>query len=89
MKHSIATIICCLLMSNTVLADSVEMADLMRSNGKIYVVVAVIAIIFIGLMAYLYRIDQRVKNSKNKMKNRDYFNSFSSRYYRSNSITYL
>ncbi len=61
MKHSIATIICCLLMSNTVIADSVEMADLMRSNGKIYVVVAVIAIIFIGLMAYLYRIDQRVK----------------------------
>ena len=61
MKHSIAAIICCLLMSNTVLADSVEMADLMRSNGKIYVVVAVIAIIFIGLMAYLYRIDQRVK----------------------------
>ena len=61
MKHSIVTIICCLLMSNTVLADSVEMADLMRSNGKIYVVVAVIAIIFIGLMAYLYRIDQRVK----------------------------
>ena len=61
MKHSIATITCCLLMSNTVLADSVEMADLMRSNGKIYVVVAVIAIIFIGLMAYLYRIDQRVK----------------------------
>ena len=60
MKHSIVTIIC-LLMSNTVLADSVEMADLMRSNGKIYVVVAVIAIIFIGLMAYLYRIDQRVK----------------------------
>ena len=60
MKHSIARIIC-LLMSNTVIADSVEMADLMRSNGKIYVVVAVIAIIFIGLMAYLYRIDQRVK----------------------------
>ena len=61
MKHSIATIICCLLMSNTVLAHSVEMADLMRSSGKIYIVVAVIAIIFIGLMAYLYRIDQRVK----------------------------
>ena len=61
MKHSIAAIIFYLLMSNTVLANSVEMADLMRSNGKIYVVVAVIAIIFIGLMAYLYRIDQRVK----------------------------
>jgi CcmD family protein len=36
------------------------MADVMRSNGKIYVVVAVIAMIFVGLMVYLYRIDQRV-----------------------------
>ena len=61
MKYFITTIICCLLLSNTIYADSVEMADLMRSNGKIYVVVAVIAIIFIGLMAYLYSIDQRVK----------------------------
>ncbi len=36
------------------------MADVMRSNGKIYVVVAVIAIIFIGLMIYLFKIDKRV-----------------------------
>tara|TARA_B110000444_G_scaffold54692_1_gene50876 strand:- start:1893 stop:2051 length:159 start_codon:yes stop_codon:yes gene_type:complete len=48
-------------MINPVFADNTEMADIMRSNGKIYVVVAVIAIIFIGLMAYLYHIDQRVK----------------------------
>ena len=61
MKYFIATIICCLFMSNTILANSVEMADLMRSNGKIYVVVAILAIIFVGLMAYLYRIDLRVK----------------------------
>ena len=61
MKHFITTIIFCLLLSNTLFADSVEMADLMRSNGKIYVVVTVIAVIFIGLMGYLYRIDQRVK----------------------------
>ena len=61
MKYFITTIICCLLLSNTIYADSVEMADLMRSNGKIYVVVAVIAVIFIGLMGYLYHLDQRVK----------------------------
>jgi hypothetical protein len=39
----------------------VEMADLMRSNGKIYVVVAVLATIFIGLMIFLIRIDKKVQ----------------------------
>tara|TARA_Y100000385_G_scaffold147312_1_gene152890 strand:- start:581 stop:739 length:159 start_codon:yes stop_codon:yes gene_type:complete len=48
-------------MTSPVIANNVEMADIMRSNGKIYVVVAVLAVIFIGLMGYLYRIDQRVK----------------------------
>jgi len=47
-------------MISPAIAQNVEMADIMRSNGKIYVVVAVIAIIFIGLMVYLYRIDKRV-----------------------------
>tara|TARA_B110000977_G_scaffold169923_1_gene220247 strand:+ start:1462 stop:1605 length:144 start_codon:yes stop_codon:yes gene_type:complete len=42
-------------------AQNVEMADVMRSNGKIYVVVAVIATIFIGLMIYLIRIDKKVQ----------------------------
>jgi len=61
MKKIIYTILCCLFMISSVFAQNVEMADIMRSNGKIYVVVAVIALIFIGLMVYLYRIDQRVK----------------------------
>ena len=61
MKHSISTIMFYLLTINPVFADNIEMADIMRSNGKIYVVVAVIAVIFIGLMSYLYLIDQRVK----------------------------
>ena len=60
MKTFISTILLCLFMMSPALAQSVEMADVMRSNGKIYVVVAVIAIIFIGLMVYLYRIDKRV-----------------------------
>ena len=41
--------------------QSVEMADTMRSSGKIYVVVAVIAIIFAGLAIYLFSIDRRLK----------------------------
>jgi hypothetical protein len=40
--------------------DGVEMADLLRSNGKIYVVVAVLATIFIGLVIYLVIIDKKL-----------------------------
>lgn len=38
----------------------VEMADLMRSNGRIYVVVAVVLTILIGLILYIYRIDRKL-----------------------------
>lgn len=41
--------------------NSVEMATGLRSSGKIYVVVAVISVIFIGLAAYLFTIDKRLK----------------------------
>lgn len=41
--------------------QKVEMADTMRSSGKIYVVVAVIAVIFAGLAIYLFSIDRRLK----------------------------
>jgi CcmD family protein len=39
----------------------VEMADVMRSSGKIYVVIATIVIIFVGLAIYLFTIDRRLK----------------------------
>lgn len=42
-------------------AQSVEMADTLRSSGKIYVVVAVMAVLFIGLFFYLFSIDRRLK----------------------------
>lgn len=41
--------------------QSVEMADAMRSSGKIYVVIATIAIIFAGLAVYLFMIERRLK----------------------------
>ncbi len=40
---------------------NVEMADQMRSSGKIYVVIATIVIVFIGLAIYLFTIDRRLK----------------------------
>lgn len=38
----------------------VEMADAMRSNGKIYVVVAVLVIILSGLILYVIRLDKKI-----------------------------
>ena len=38
----------------------VDMAGTMRSNGKIYVVVAVLVIILLGLVFYLIRLDRKI-----------------------------
>jgi CcmD family protein len=37
-----------------------EMADTMRSNGKIYVVVVVLATIFAGIFTYLVYLDRKM-----------------------------
>ncbi len=42
-------------------AQDVEMATGLRSSGKIYVVVLIVSIIFIGLAFYLFSIDRRLK----------------------------
>lgn len=51
------------VLTSTVLfaQDKPEMADVMRSNGKIYVVVAVCLIILIGLFIYVAMIDRKLK----------------------------
>ena len=41
-------------------AQPVEMADTMRSNGKIYVVVLVCLTILIGLFIYVFLIDRKI-----------------------------
>jgi len=40
--------------------NEVEMADTMRSNGRIYVVVAVMLTILIGLILYIVRLDKKI-----------------------------
>lgn len=39
----------------------VEMGDVMRSEGKIYVVVVTMVIVFAGLAVYLFSMDRRLK----------------------------
>lgn len=48
--------------------DQVDMADVMRENGKIYVVVAVAAVVMLGLIIYLISIDRKVSKLENNSK---------------------
>jgi len=41
-------------------ASQPAMADFMRSNGKIYVVVGVLTLIFIGIVAYLIALNSKL-----------------------------
>ena len=64
MKNFILTLIFILSFTFNSLAQNangVEMADALRSSGKIYVVVLVISVVFIGLAIYLFSIDSRLK----------------------------
>ncbi|RIW16478.1 CcmD family protein [Algoriphagus lacus] len=40
--------------------NTVEMADQMRADGKIYVLVGIIVIIFVGITVYVVNTDRRI-----------------------------
>ena len=40
--------------------NGADMADAMRANGKIYVVVLVLATIFAGIIVFLVRLDRKI-----------------------------
>ncbi len=42
-------------------ANTVQMADGFYAEGKIYVVIGIVAIIFIGIAFYLFTIERKVK----------------------------
>ena len=54
--------ICLVLFSVVLFAQNndIQMADTMRSNGKIYVVFAVALTILIGIFLYLIRLDRKL-----------------------------
>ena len=41
--------------------SQVQMADNLRAEGKIYVVVAIVLIVLAGLILYLFLLDKKVK----------------------------
>lgn len=49
-------------------SQPVQMADTMRSNGRIYVVVAVMLTILIGLVLYIVRLDRKISRMEKEIK---------------------
>jgi CcmD family protein len=43
-----------------------ESTDFMRSNGKIYVVMAVVVVILLGLFFYVYSLDRKISKLEKK-----------------------
>ncbi len=56
-----------LLSAVTGYAQEVEMADTMRAEGKIYVVVAILTVILVGLIGYLITLDRKVNRLERKL----------------------
>lgn len=47
--------------------SDITMADTMRQEGKIYVVVAVLSVIFIGIILFLVSIERRVSRMEKQI----------------------
>lgn len=55
-------------MSFVTQAQTVEMADQFRQDGKIYVVIAVVAVILTGIFIYLFRLDAKISQLEKQLK---------------------
>ena len=60
-----------ILKAQQVVNDNVEMADNFRQDGKIYVVVAVVVIIFAGILIYLFSLDNKIKKLEKEFKEKN------------------
>ena len=71
MKKTINSIFCLLLMACVYAQDANEKNEVatgLRANGKIYVVMAVVITILIGLVVYVIRLDRKIsKLEKNQL----------------------
>lgn len=55
--------------TTTVVAEpEVEMADVLRQDGKIYVVVAVLLTVLVGMILYLVSLDRKVSKLEAQLK---------------------
>ena len=67
MRRIISVLLACLL-SLPGFSQEVEMADTMRSEGKIYVVIVIAFFVLAVMSIYMISIDRRVRKMENKQK---------------------
>lgn len=46
-----------------------QMADTFREDGKIYVVISVLSIIFLSIVLFLFFLERKIKKLEEKLKN--------------------
>ena len=68
MKKAIITVITLIFCIQNIFAQT-EGGDFMRETGKIYVVVAVIIAMFIGIIIYLISLDRKLTKLEDQIKN--------------------
>jgi len=69
-KQFLLSIFLVILSVNLLLAESGSI-DFLRSTGKIYSVVAVIAVIFLGIVWYLFRLDKKITKLEKEIYNEE------------------
>ncbi|MEO6404331.1 MAG: CcmD family protein [Ferruginibacter sp.] len=62
LTRTMLVLLCCLSGMMVFAQNKPAMADIMRSNGKIYVVVGCCLIILTGLFLYVWRVERKIKN---------------------------
>lgn len=63
----ILSVLCFSIANAQTTGGDVEMADKLKADGKIYVVVGVVLIILTGLILYLVRIERKVAKLEKEM----------------------
>ena len=70
LKKAIAVMIMAMIAVYTTAQETVNTTnaatDIMKSNGKIYVVMTVVTIIVIGLLLYVMRVDRKISKLEKK-----------------------
>lgn len=69
MNYRLFFIFLSLISSVQVFAAESATVDFFRSQGKIYVVVAVLLAVFIGIVLYLISLDRKISRLENRIKN--------------------
>ncbi|MDV3308357.1 MAG: CcmD family protein [Cyclobacteriaceae bacterium] len=59
MKYML-TLVCLIASAVAQAQETVEMADKLRAEGKIYVIVVIILIVLAGLLTYLFMLDKKI-----------------------------